>query len=153
MWIHWKRKQIQFTYQGKRIRLQGVKDCTSQCKKLKVQKLMGLLKKGSVAHLVQLSPTVTTNMDSVVPSDIQQVVDQHEHLLQDPKELPPSRAYDHHIPLLPGVKPVNVKPYRYSPTQKDEIERQVCDMLANGIIQSSTSPFASPVLLVKKKDV
>jgi hypothetical protein len=66
--------------------------------------------------------------------------------------LPPSREYDHHIPLIPGVKPVNVKPYRYSPTQKDEIERQIKEMLANGIFRPSTSPFASPVLLVKKKD-
>jgi hypothetical protein len=66
--------------------------------------------------------------------------------------LPPSREYDHHIPLIPGVKPVNVKPYRYSPTQKDEIERQIKEMLANGIFRPSTSPFASPLLLVKKKD-
>jgi hypothetical protein len=102
--------------------------------------------------MVQLSPIATANMSSVVPSDMQQVVDQFEHLFQDPTEFPPSRAYDHHIPLLPGVKPVNVKPYRYTPTQKDEIERQVCDMLANGIIQPSTSSFASPVLFVKKKD-
>jgi hypothetical protein len=53
---------------------------------------------------------------------------------------------------MPGVQPVNVKPYRYSPQQKDEIEKQIKDMLQEGIIQISQSPFASPILLVKKKD-
>jgi hypothetical protein len=53
---------------------------------------------------------------------------------------------------MPGVQPVNIKPYRYNPTQKDEIERQVREMLVNGVIQPSRSPFSSSVLLVKKKD-
>lgn len=47
---------------------------------------------------------------------------------------------------------MNVKPCWYSPTQKDEIERQIKEMLSNGIIRPSQSPFASPVILVKKKD-
>jgi hypothetical protein len=44
-----------------------------------------------------------------------------------------------------------VKPYRYAPHQKSEIEKQVADMLKRGVIQESTSPFASPVLLMRKK--
>jgi hypothetical protein len=51
---------------------------------------------------------------------------------------------------LPRVKPVNIKPYRYSPAQKDEIEKQITEMLTNGIIIPCQSPFASPVILVKK---
>jgi hypothetical protein len=70
----------------------------------------------------------------------------------EPSSLPPSRVYDHAIPLKPDDAPFNAQPYRYSPAHKDEIERQVSEMLTAGIITTSMSPFASPVLLVQKKD-
>jgi len=73
-------------------------------------------------------------------------------LFAEPTTLPPRREADHQIPLLPGAQPVSVRPYRYSPAQKTEIENQVKQMLQNGIIRISSSPFASLVLLVKKKD-
>jgi hypothetical protein len=47
---------------------------------------------------------------------------------------------------------VAVRPYRYPQLLKDEIERQCEDMLGQGIISESTSPFSSPVLLVRKHD-
>lgn len=95
---------------------------------------------------------VDTSQPRSVPSQIQQLITDYTELFQEPTTLPRTRPLDHHIELIPGVKPVNVKPYRYSPTQKDEIERQVKEMLINGVIQPSCSPFSSPVLLVKKKD-
>jgi hypothetical protein len=54
--------------------------------------------------------------------------------------------------LVPGATPASVKPYRYAPPQKKEIEKQVKDMLQRGIIHESTSPFTSLVLMVPKKD-
>ena len=44
-----------------------------------------------------------------------------------------------------------MRPYRYNPAQKNKIENQVTKLLNNGMIQESQSPFASPVLVVKKK--
>lgn len=78
-----------------------------------------------------------------VPDQINEVITEFQHLFKEPTELPPHTQFDHRIPLLPNVKPVNVK---------DEIEKQVAQMLHQGIIQTSVSPFASLVLLVKKKD-
>lgn len=54
------------------------------------------------------------------------------------------------IPLV--INPVNQRPYRYSYEQKNIIEKMVREMLAAQVISHSSSPFASPVILVKKKD-
>jgi hypothetical protein len=54
--------------------------------------------------------------------------------------------------MIPEAQTVNVRRYRYSPNQKSKIEKQVNEMLYSGVIQLSSSPFASLVLLVKKKD-
>jgi hypothetical protein len=54
--------------------------------------------------------------------------------------------------LIEGAAPVQVRPYRFAPAIKDEIERQIKEMLKTRIIQRSSSPFSSSVLLVKKKD-
>lgn len=61
-------------------------------------------------------------------------------------------VFDHRIPLLPNATPVNIRPYTYPLKQRDVIEQLIQEMLDRGIIQNSTSPFASPVVLVGKKD-
>ena len=47
---------------------------------------------------------------------------------------------------------MNIRLYKYSLAQKDEIEKQLTDILQQGIIKTSVSLYASLVLLVRKKD-
>ena len=84
--------------------------------------------------------------------DIQLLLQQYADVFQEPSSLPPHRSYDHAISLFPDAVPINSRPYHYSPQHKTEIEKQVKQLLADGFITHSHSPFASPVLLVKKKD-
>ena len=48
--------------------------------------------------------------------------------------------------------PISQAPYRSNPEKRKEIQRQVQSLLDAGQIESSKSPWSSPVLLVPKKD-
>lgn len=58
-------------------------------------------------------------------------------VFQEPRGLPPKRNQEHVIHLLEGQGPVNVRPSRYSHHHKNEIKKQVQDMLQTGIIRHS----------------
>ncbi|MCO5570352.1 hypothetical protein L7F22_024072 [Adiantum nelumboides] len=64
----------------------------------------------------------------------------------------PARPEDHTIDLIPGSTPPNRPPYRVSRASNEEIMNQVKDLLEKGLIQPSSSPYCSSVLLVLKKD-
>jgi hypothetical protein len=49
------------------------------------------------------------------PAIIQVVLSEFHDVFVEPTSLPPHMEYDHTILLVPGVVPVNTKPYRYSP--------------------------------------
>jgi len=80
------------------------------------------------------------------------LLDHFSSVFETPSGLPPRRQYDHQIPLLPGARPVSMRPYRVPPALKTEIERQIQELLEQGVITHSNSGFASPVILVRKPD-
>jgi hypothetical protein len=86
-----------------------------------------------------------------VPPVISELLSSYADVFATKVAFPPPRSCNHMIPLIPGARPVSIGPYRYAPILKDEIERQVQEMLDAGLIQHSSSPFSSPVLLVKKE--
>ena len=65
-------------------------------------------------------------------------------------ELPPHREVDHSIDLQPGAIPPAKKAYELSREQALIIKTYIDDMRQKGFIRHSSSPYAAPVLIVKK---
>ena len=97
-----------------------------------------------------LSRDEQPTLDSFHP-DITQLLHRYSPIFSIPHGLPPNRPHDHHIHLKPHSNPINIKPYRYPHFQKESMTSMIADMLQQGIIRPSTSPYSSPILLVKKK--
>nr|GEU68823.1 retrovirus-related Pol polyprotein from transposon opus [Tanacetum cinerariifolium] len=91
-------------------------------------------------------------MPMTVDGKIQTVLESYEDVFGIPVELPPQRIHDHKILLIGGALPVNIRSYRHPPTLKDVIEYMIKELLEAGVIKKSHSPFASPIVMVKKKD-
>jgi hypothetical protein len=84
--------------------------------------------------------------------DLLQLLEHFAELFEESQRLPPRRNHDHCIPLKHGTDLVSVHPDRYPHYQKTEIEKIVSGLLETGMIRPNTSPYSSPVLLVKKHD-
>jgi hypothetical protein len=108
---------------------------------------------GSILHMVVVCAVEQVQPTDIIPSTVQILLQEFAPVFEEPHGLPPEREWYHQIPLMPGAQPVTARQYRYTPAQKTEIEAQVTAMLQAGLIQVSASPFLSPVLLVRKKDL
>ena len=70
---------------------------------------------------------------------------------KDSSELTEAKLHKHVIHTT-TEKPVSRPPYRQTPKMREETERQTKEMLANGIIRESDTPWHSPTVLVKKRN-
>ena len=66
--------------------------------------------------------------------------------------LPSHRDVDFTIELHPGTSPISMTPHRMAPAELQELKVQLQELLNNGFIKPSTSPWGASVLFAKKKD-
>ncbi|GJT22827.1 reverse transcriptase [Tanacetum coccineum] len=155
-----KELRMEFKYKGKKVKHRGTH-------KSNVEWMNGKQIENSTRQVVQgefhsmalsvysvntISYSNLEGMHVTVDGKIQSVLDSYEDVFGIPVELPPKRSHDHRIPLVEGALLVNIIPYRHLPTQKDAIETMVKELLEAGVIIKSHSPFASPIVMVKKKE-
>ena len=61
-------------------------------------------------------------------------------------------ATEHRIELTDGTKPIRSMPYQQGPATRTKAEHEIRKMLDAGFIKPATSKWASPIVLVPKKD-
>ena len=67
--------------------------------------------------------------------------------------MPPARAVEFTIDLLPRTAPISKTPYyRMTPYVMSELKTQLQELLVKGYIRPSASTWGAPVLFMKKKD-
>ena len=104
--------------------------------------------KGSDTHLTS-TPSVTVD-DKKRGLAIQALKMEFSEVITDK----PGKTWvlEHEIVLKEGTEPIKQRPYNLSPEKHKAAEEQIQDMLQNGIIEESKSPWRSPVVMVPKSE-
>ncbi|GKA55259.1 reverse transcriptase [Tanacetum coccineum] len=151
MQCNFKKLIMKFNHKGRQLVLRGMNNTHVHW----MQGIEGMLKQVELSsmalcvYLVQLC-----QMESVESLfvEVEQVLTQFDEAFEVSKDLPPQRSHDHQIPFMPNTPPINMRPYKHPPNQKNTIEGMVKELMDSGVIRASQSPFSSPIIMVKKKD-
>lgn len=141
-----------------KIKLKGTKEVYLKDESLKkgvqlisITKLKKTLAKGAVGYCP--FPIIAgQSVEEISDPAITVLLQEFQDVFAEPTGLPPERQCDHSIPLKHGTEPPRIRPYRVPHKQKEEMEKQIQHLLNSSVIQHSKSPYASPAILVRKKD-
>ncbi|XP_026442759.1 uncharacterized protein LOC113342415 [Papaver somniferum] len=141
---------VSFIHHGQHITLQGITNSPSllMISGSAVKRFLAKTTYDLIGHLFSVS---TTPIPPPIPAPLLPLLSEYEDIFAEPTSLPPHRTLDHPISLKPDSQPLNQRPYRCPYIQKGVVEQLVKEMLSSGIIQHNHNPFASLILLVKKK--
>lgn len=70
----------------------------------------------------------------------------------DGDQLGSVKLVEHEIPLQPHAVPVAQRPRRLSPSERQEVRDEINYLLSQGLIETSTSPWASPIVKARRKN-
>ena len=103
-------------------------------------------------HLRDLLEQCTTELNSDERDFVIEMLIQYQDVFSKGEfDLGRTKLVKHSIDTR-DARPIRQPLRRSSPEQRAEVQRQVTELLSKGLIQPSDSPWASPVVLVNKKD-
>ena len=107
--------------------------------------LSGQTDKGSWEDQVHIAV-----QDSTVRKDVLKLLQEFKPMWSG--ELGKIAATKHRMDLVEGSKPIYQQPYCAGPTAREHQRKEIDRMIQAGVIEPATSEWASPVVLVPKKD-
>lgn len=92
------------------------------------------------------------HLNTIEREKIENLLKKHANIFANSvKQLTGCKTVKHRVYLSDDI-PVRQKPYRTPHPLREELKKQINDLLDAGIISVSDSPYASPIILVKKKN-
>ena len=97
---------------------------------------------------------VLDNVPAIHRKSLEKILQEYRYVFLEklPKGIPLNMEVQHRIDIEPGSDPPYRLPYQLGPTEEDELETQIKNLLAQGFIRPSCSPYGAPILFVPKKD-
>nr|GEY83971.1 hypothetical protein [Tanacetum cinerariifolium] len=132
--------RMSFKYTNKVLTLRGTQIATIQWMKGKQGSKM--LESNSVKccsmSVCMYPPTLLQLKGKSIMSNLNPILQEFEDVFAVPNGLPPNRSHDHRIPLKEGTQPINIRPYKHPPTQKDAIETMIKELMDSGAVSSKS---------------
>uniref|UniRef100_A0ABD2W9U3 Uncharacterized protein n=1 Tax=Trichogramma kaykai TaxID=54128 RepID=A0ABD2W9U3_9HYME len=93
----------------------------------------------------------TEGLDETEKSHALKIINDHKDIFHLPGETLPGTDRIQHRIITTDDRPIHVKQYKYPHALKDEVNRQIQEMLNNDVIEKSESPYNNPLWIVQKK--
>jgi hypothetical protein len=152
--INWRLNTVSLTHEGKTHLLVGERGSHLPDYLISAVEAQEAIDADMPVYLVHLRHLSTSPSSTSSSPELEAVLDEFKDVLSGlpPNKLPPSRAEDHFVRLMPDCKPPASKLYPLSPAQLSELRSQLTELLDRGFIRPSESPYGAPILFVKKHD-
>jgi len=122
--------------------------------RVEVVSLMQLQKNDPDDQFFLVLVETPTGQETRQHPQIEQLLKEFRDVFPDdlPSGIPPDRGVSHPIKVVEGSRPPVRAAYRLSPADHEDLKVTFQDLLKKGHIRPSKSPYAAPIIFVKKKD-